>query len=183
MILRNGGPAWRVIRASSTRRYCRESRSSTTERSSAGSNTTSCSLRERTQKASRSGSEGAQSIALDRDGAALLRLNSGGEIEQRAPVAYQLDDAGRRERVDVRYVVRGGELGFSVGRFDDRRTLVSDPTLVYSTYLGGLGSDGAYSVAVDGAGEAFVAGTTSSSNFPMASPPQGVLMAGKWMYS
>ena len=39
--------------------------------------------------------------------------------------------------------------------------------LVYSTYLGGSGGDEAYGVAVDGAGHAFVAGVTQSTDFPV----------------
>jgi hypothetical protein len=38
--------------------------------------------------------------------------------------------------------------------------------LVYSTYLGGSDADGAFSVAVDSTGSAYVAGLTGSSDFP-----------------
>src|SRR5256885_1945085 len=38
----------------------------------------------------------------------------------------------------------------------------------YSTYLGGSGGDFAVSVAVDGAGNSYVAGLTSSIGFPFA---------------
>ena len=44
---------------------------------------------------------------------------------------------------------------------------------VYSTYLGGNGSDFAYGVAVDIAGSAYVVGVTTSTNFPTLSPVQG----------
>jgi RHS repeat-associated protein len=44
--------------------------------------------------------------------------------------------------------------------------------LVYSTYLGGSGNDEGYGLAVDGSGDAFVAGETASSNFPTASALQ-----------
>jgi len=39
--------------------------------------------------------------------------------------------------------------------------------LVYSTYLGGNGDDEAYGLALDSAGDAYVAGLTSSTNFPL----------------
>lgn len=42
----------------------------------------------------------------------------------------------------------------------------SGSALLYSTYLGGGGSDEASSVAIDGIGNAYVAGFTNSSNFP-----------------
>lgn len=47
--------------------------------------------------------------------------------------------------------------------------------LIYSTYLGGQGADSASGIAVDSAGNAYVTGTTSSQNFPVASPLQPAL--------
>lgn len=49
-----------------------------------------------------------------------------------------------------------------------RRTLADDPTdLLDSTFLGGSGGDrSSYAIAVDGAGRAYVAGGTESSDFP-----------------
>ena len=43
---------------------------------------------------------------------------------------------------------------------------VAGSALVYSTYLGGRGRDGAYGIAVDRAGSAYVTGGARSSNFP-----------------
>jgi len=50
-----------------------------------------------------------------------------------------------------------------------------DPTgsaLVYSTFLGGSGNDFGTSIALDPAGNAYVAGATRSTNFPVVSPLQ-----------
>jgi len=44
--------------------------------------------------------------------------------------------------------------------------------LVYSTYLGGSGTDSGSGIAVDSGGNAYVTGGTSSTNFPTASPLQ-----------
>ncbi len=43
-------------------------------------------------------------------------------------------------------------------------------TIVYSTYLGGSGTDLGNGVAVDAAGNAFVSGSTDSTNFPTTNP-------------
>src|SRR5262249_20809442 len=45
-------------------------------------------------------------------------------------------------------------------------------TKLYSTYLGGSGTDQANSIAVDGSGNAYVTGYTGSTNFPTANPLQ-----------
>ena len=42
----------------------------------------------------------------------------------------------------------------------------SGSDLLYSTFLGGSGADEAWAIAVDGAGQAYVAGDTTSTNFP-----------------
>ena len=41
-----------------------------------------------------------------------------------------------------------------------------EPSLVYSTYLGGSDTDQADNIAIDGSGDAFIGGLTSSTNFP-----------------
>jgi len=46
---------------------------------------------------------------------------------------------------------------------------------VYSTYLGGTGSDYGYGVAVDAASNVYIAGSTNSTNFPTANPLQAAL--------
>ena len=50
-------------------------------------------------------------------------------------------------------------------------------TLVYSTYLGGSGSDLAFAIALDGQSNLYVAGSTTSTSFPTVSPYQASLVA------
>ena len=51
--------------------------------------------------------------------------------------------------------------------------------LVYSTYLGGSGEDEATGIATDSAGNAYVVGYTTSTNFPIAQATQTVNHQGR----
>jgi hypothetical protein len=58
-------------------------------------------------------------------------------------------------------------LRFRLPEYDGSRPLVIDPTLDYSTYLGGSGRDQGFGIAVDSTGNAYVTGETTSANFPI----------------
>ena len=63
----------------------------------------------------------------------------------------------------------GGEIDLGPLRYGDAFVAKLDPTgthLLYSTYLGGSQADGAFGIAVDASGAAYVAGGTGSPNFP-----------------
>ena len=106
--------------------------------------------------------EGAETIALDDDGNLSLRLN-GGEVLFRAPLIYQEVDGERRE-IAGSYALDGqGEVGFQVAAYDASLPLIIDPVLVYSTYIGGDSSDFSFGIAIDGGGNAYIAGRADSS--------------------
>src|SRR5713226_7165161 len=106
---------------------------------------------------------------VDRNGNLVLQF-SGHELREAAPVIYQ-DIAGARQPVTGRYVLAGKhEVSFEIGPYDKTHTLVIDPTLIYSTYLGGGGDDLGSSIAVDSSNNVYVTGTTSSTNFPTLGP-------------
>ncbi|MBI3970090.1 MAG: SBBP repeat-containing protein [Chloroflexi bacterium] len=71
-----------------------------------------------------------------------------------------------------------GRPGFHLGAYDPARPLVIDPVLVYSTYLGGNCFDAGNGMAVDPAGNAYVAGTTGSTDFRRARPLQASFGGG-----
>jgi hypothetical protein len=77
-------------------------------------------------------------------------------------------------------LLAGNKIGFTVGDYDRSRELVIDPVLSYSTYLGGSATEGGLigsnpenlvKVAVDSALQIYVAGSTTSTDFPFPVPP------------
>lgn len=95
------------------------------------------------------------------DGELVLHLGDSA-IRQHKPVTYQQSNGGRRE-VQSRYILlSANEVGFEIGAYDRSQALVIDPVLTYSTYFGGTSDDVINSIAVDSAGNAYVAGWTNS---------------------
>jgi hypothetical protein len=91
-----------------------------------------------------------------------------GELREQSPVMYQEKD-GRRVPVQGAFrILDGGLAAFATGAYDRQLPLVIDPVLSYSTYLGGSGLDSVRAIAVDSAGNAYVAGQTDSLDFPVS---------------
>jgi hypothetical protein len=114
---------------------------------------------------------GGRAEQIDAGGDLVVTLRGGARARQLAPFAYQLVGGKRREVVS-RFVLARGVARIVLGGYNHRLALTVDPVLVYSTYLGGSGNDVGTAVAVDSAGEAFVTGYTTSTNFPTQNPDQ-----------
>jgi Beta-propeller repeat len=108
---------------------------------------------------------------VDGQGALALKTKAG-TIRFKAPLIYQ-DAAGVRQNRQGHFLLTGSKnsgeriVSFEVASYDHSKPLIIDPVLDYSTYLGGTAYDYATGVAVDNAGNAYIAGTTSSLDFPV----------------
>jgi hypothetical protein len=117
---------------------------------------------------------GVDGLQIDANGDLVLSAG-GAELRQLKPVVYQEDAAGGRRLVDARYVLQGANrIGFDVEGYDRGRPLVIDPVLRFSSYLGGSGVDSATSIELDAAGYIYIAGSTTSADFPVKNPLQGI---------
>ncbi|MFZ5877522.1 MAG: beta strand repeat-containing protein [Nitrospirota bacterium] len=109
----------------------------------------------------------------------------GGTLLQKKPVIFQYVE-GKRVSVPGRFVVDPitdkaspvFSYGFQVASYDRERPLVIDPTLVYSTYLGGADEDASLGVAVDATGNVYLTGSTASASFPTVGGVQGAIAGG-----
>ncbi len=108
---------------------------------------------------------------IDSEGNLVLGMKDG-QIILHKPVVYQTDTHRPMGRtyVDARYVVRGGSrVGFEVAAHDQKKALIIDPILSYSTYLGGSQDDLGNAITVDSSGSVYVTGGTTSTDFPVTS--------------
>jgi hypothetical protein len=100
---------------------------------------------------------GASSISIDKQGDLVLATDNG-KIVQRKPLVWQQIGA-KKKLIAGRYALKNkNEVGFELDQYDTGASLVIDPVLVYSTFLGGWSR-----VAVDAAGNAYVAGSVAAS--------------------
>ncbi len=111
--------------------------------------------------------EGATRLELESDGDILATV-AGGSLRMKKPIVYQ-EVAGQRRLISARYVVTGADrVAFEIGRYDRTRPLIIDPVVLYSTYLGGRLGEIGTGLAVDLVGNMYLAGITTSPDFPLS---------------
>jgi hypothetical protein len=105
------------------------------------------------------------SIRLRFDGTGKVRVTHAGDLQitlansamtLRQPRAYQMID-GERHKVKAKFILANGGASFQLGSYDRTQTLVIDPVLDYSTFLGDA-SVYVTGVAVDATGNTYITG-------------------------
>jgi hypothetical protein len=115
----------------------------------------------------------ADSVALDGRGGLVVRR---GEDEYRhLPPRVTQDGADIGGAFEVS---ADGRVGFRVAGRDRGRAIVIDPVIAYATYLGGSDAESAFDVAVGPTGDAYLTGSVTSVDFPVADPLPGAPGAG-----
>jgi len=111
---------------------------------------------------------GQRSLSIARNGD-LVIATTAGDVRWKKPEVYQGNGAARVS-VSGRYVLAGNRtVKFELDSYDHQRELIIDPTLAYATFLGGARNDLARGIALDGSGNVYIAGNTSSMNLPTTS--------------
>ncbi len=112
---------------------------------------------------------GVETLTTDESGRLLLNLGDTSAIFL-PPVVYQ-ELNGKKVPIEGAYRLAGNSVSFTLGEYDQSRTLVIDPILVYGTYLGGSGDDYGRALALDSDGSVYVTGESYSNDFSDSSWP------------
>ena len=120
-------------------------------------------------------------IALDVEGASALSVANDGSLEMTTSAGVLVQKPPRVVQdgmeLRTRYRVDGARrVGFDIEGYDRGRAVLIDPTLVFSTYIGGTKDDGYLTggaIAIDSSGNAYVTGSTISTDYPTVSAIQG----------
>jgi len=110
--------------------------------------------------------EGTVGMKIDSTGA--LHINTPlGELVDGAPYIYQIIN-GQQVQIPGRYrLIDEKSYTFEItGKVEPTTELIIDPHLVWARFLGGDDDEGAYGIAVDSQGYAYLTGRTCSDNFP-----------------
>ena len=121
-------------------------------------------------------------VKLNRAGSSLVYATYLGGVHNDSGYGIAVDDDGNAyvtgdtlsadfPTVNAAQPVSGGGGPFEGDAFIAKLDATGS-ALLYSTYLGGGGDELSYGIALDAQGDAYVAGYTSSTNFPIVNAPQ-----------
>lgn len=128
-------------------------------------------------------------LALTIEGCDKVFINNGGElvystrfgdVKQAGLKVYQMEGV-ERKRMNAQWQINSNnKIQFLLGTYNKKKAIVIDP-IVYSTFIGGRDPDIFFSMdmLIDRNGNAFIAGSTSSSNYPIISGAYDSVYAGE----
>jgi hypothetical protein len=110
--------------------------------------------------------EGSAGMRVDPGtGDLLIKTAAGMELRHMRPKVFQQVGDQKVEVAGGYRVQDESHAAFTLAAYDPHTALVIDPTVTFTTFLGGSSRDFSSGVAVDASGNAFITGFTSSSDF------------------
>ncbi|MFC2130364.1 SBBP repeat-containing protein [Bacteroidota bacterium] len=107
--------------------------------------------------------EGQEGLEINENGELVINTSIG-EVRNQNLIAYQ-----ENQQTECSFkIIDNNIVGFAASKYSMNIALTIDP-LVYSTFIGGSGREQCNGIAIDGSGAVYVAGSTSSSDYPTTS--------------
>ncbi|WP_309495714.1 SBBP repeat-containing protein [Mechercharimyces sp. CAU 1602] len=112
--------------------------------------------------------EGGEEVTLCDQGNLCVHTRQGVLCEEK-PISFQWTELEEKIIPTQFQLHPDKSIGFKIeeGAYDLESPLIIDPTVFYSTYLGGRGGENGNAIAVDTSGSAYITGFTNSTNFPV----------------
>lgn len=115
-----------------------------------------------------------QQIAIEYTGTNSLVLNNGnlliktdmGQTVEMAPFAYQLDEHGDTVIVNCKFKIDKNVVTYQTGNYDKNRTLIIDPTLIFSSYSGSSADNWGFTATYDKHGNLYGGGIAFDIGYP-----------------
>ncbi|TAL70121.1 MAG: T9SS type A sorting domain-containing protein [Bacteroidetes bacterium] len=111
--------------------------------------------------------EGQDGLEVNENGELVIKTSIG-DVKNQKIYAYQnIHPTNNETEIPVRFTQNvDNTIGFVTKNYDKSLALTIDP-LIYSTFIGGIGSEIENDIKVNSAGEAFVTGWTQSADYPV----------------
>lgn len=125
-------------------------------------------------------------IAIKIDGAEKLYINqfgnlaiktSVGEVYEGKPYCYQVSETGRK-KIESKFELKDNILRFKISNYDKKLSLVIDPTLIFSTFVGSRSDNWGYTATYDNAGNLYAGGIVFGSGYPFTTGAFQTVFAG-----
>ncbi|MEO0476386.1 MAG: FG-GAP-like repeat-containing protein [Planctomycetota bacterium] len=124
--------------------------------------------------------DSAKAVAISDDGQLRIRTGEGVVMTHSVPQVYQRRDGEHHAIAGEFVTAEDGSLAFNTDPFDHDHDLVIDPTISFSTFVGGSDEDYVTEIALGPDGDIHVTGVTESLDFPSAEGlPPGEMVRGE----
>ena len=111
---------------------------------------------------------GANSLKLNENGD-LVIAHRFGEILESKPVAWTIDEAGKKENVRCEFHLSGDTVGFHFPEgYDVSKQLIIDPSLTFSTFTGSTADNWGFTATPDINGNLFGGGIVFGTGYPLS---------------
>lgn len=110
--------------------------------------------------------EGAEGLKIDQG--KLIIKTSVGDVKESEPFSYQPGVKGQ-EKVDCFYKIEDNIVSFVVRKYDASKTLVIDPTVIFSSFTGSTTDNWGFSATPGPDGSFFAGGISFGTGYPVSS--------------
>jgi gliding motility-associated-like protein len=98
-------------------------------------------------------------------------------VKELYPYCYQ-SEAGKKQEIDCKYIVRNNVVTFQVKHFDPAATLIIDPSIIFSSFTGSSADNWGYTATPGPDGSLFAAGIVFGSGYPVSAGAYSTVFNG-----